>query len=178
MDAIKHQGKTTCATELHKLRNEIGKLNNESGEMIRRYIRLTYLIPELLELVDSTVKYEHKIYLTMGIKPAVELSYLNKDEQSLVYSAITYMDLTPSHAQTRKIRELSKKKLLNFNSLEEIMCEKKGNQNDQISFNNKKIESVLPAELLKRDKRYIVQYIINAIIAYKKSNSPIDIIKF
>lgn len=106
MEALKHQGKRTCATGLHKSRDKIS--NNESGEMVRRYIRLTYLIPELLELVDNTVKYDKRTYLTMGIKPAVELSYLNKDEQNLVYASITYEDLTPSHAQTIKIRELSK----------------------------------------------------------------------
>lgn len=76
---------------------------------------------------------------------------------------ITYEDLTPSHAQTIEIRKLSKSKKLDFNSLEDILCQKKGNQNDQISFNKDKIESVLPTELLKRDKRYIERYIIKAI---------------
>ena len=102
----------------------------------------------------------------MGLKPAVELSYLNKDEQNLVYASITYADLTPSHAQAIKIRDLSKKKLLNFNMIEEIFCQNKGNQNEQISFNKNNIESVLPREILKRDKRYIEEYIINAIKNY------------
>lgn len=81
-------------------------------------MRLTYLIPELLDLVDNTVKYNKRIFLTIGLTPAVELSYLNKDEQNLVYASITYEDLTPSHAQAIKIRELSKNKLLNYSSLE------------------------------------------------------------
>ena len=72
------------------------------------------------------------------------------------------------HAQAIKIRELSKKKKLNYNSLEEILCEKKGNQNETISFNKYKIESALPQDLLKRDKRYIEQYIIDAIENFKK----------
>ena len=135
---------------------------------MKRYIRLTFLIPELLDLVDNTVKYDKRTFLTMGIRPAVELSYLTKDEQKLVYASIVYEDLTPSHAQAIKIRELSKNKLLNYNSLEEILSKNKGNQNDRISFNKEKIESVLPRELLKRDKRYIEQYIINAIIKYKE----------
>lgn len=126
------------------------------------------MIPELLELVDNTVKYDKRIYLTMGIKPAVELSFLNKDEQNLVFSSITYADLTPSHAQAIKIRELSKQKLLNFNSLEEILLQTKGNQKEQISFNKEKIEAVLPYELLKRDKRYIEEYIIEAIKNFKE----------
>lgn len=171
MDAIKHQGKTTSDTEEPKLSSEkIGKQHGESASTVKKYIRLTKLIPELLDLVDNTVKYDKRTYLTMGIKPAVELSYLNKDEQNLVYASITYEDLTPSHAQAIKIRELSKNKLLNYNSLEKILSQSKGNQNEQISFNKEKIESVLPCELLKRDKRYIEQYIIEAIKSYNESN--------
>ena len=55
---------------------------------------------------------------------------------------------------------------MDFDSLEKILDEKKGNQNDKITFNKKKIEAVLPKELLKRDKRYIEQYIIDAIVRY------------
>ena len=80
MDAIKHQGKT-CGTECHKSRDLI---ENESGRQIQNYIRLTKLIPELMKLVDNTVKYDKRTQLTMGIKPAVELSYLTKEEQQLV----------------------------------------------------------------------------------------------
>ena len=174
LDAIKHQGKT-CATRLHKSRESVGKEKGDSGETVRRYIRLTYLIPELLELVDNTVKYDRRTFLTMGIKPAVELSYLNKDEQNLVYSSIIYEDLTPSHAQTIEIRKLSKDGLLNYNSLEKILTENKGNQNEQISFNKEKIEAVLPKELLTRDKRYIQQYIINAIVNYNQLNQKEDV---
>ncbi|MCM1370668.1 MAG: ParB/RepB/Spo0J family partition protein [Clostridium sp.] len=171
MDAIKHQGKTTSDTEEPKLSSEkIGKQHGESASTVKKYIRLTKLIPELLDLVDNTIKYDKRTYLTMGIKPAVELSYLNKDEQNLVYASITYEDLTPSHAQAIKIRELSKNKLLNYNSLEKILSQNKGNQNEQISFNKDKIESVLPCELLKRDKRYIEQYIIEAIKSYNELN--------
>ncbi len=174
IDAMKHQGKKneTSTTKLSKKRTDeiIGEQNGESREQVRKYIRLTYLIPELLELVDNTVKYDKRTFLTMGLKPAVELSYLTKDEQNLVYASIIYEDLTPSHAQTIKIRALSKKMLLNYNTLEEILLQKKGNQNEQISFNKEKIESVLPYELLKRDKRYIEQYIIEAIKNYNALN--------
>ena len=168
-NALKHQGKTTSVPKGPKLTTtEIGKFSGDSSTNVKRYIRLTYLIPELLELVDNTVKNENKSFLTMGIKPAVEISYLNKDEQTLLYSSITYADLTPSHAQAIKIKELSKKKLLDFNQIENILSQKKGNQNEQISFNKEKVQAVLPKELLKRDKRYIEQYIIEAINYYKK----------
>jgi len=154
----------------HKSREILANMSKDSSTNIQRYIRLTHLIPELLELVDNSVIHDKRTYLTMGIKPAVELSYLNKDEQELVYAGITYNDLTPSHGQAIKIRELSKNKQLDYDSLEEILTQNKGNQNEQISFNKEKIESVLPIGLANRDKRYIEKYIINAIVKYKEFN--------
>ena len=145
----------------------ISKVSGESREQVRRYIRLTYLIPELLKIVDDTVIYDKRSILTLGITTAVELSYLAKDAQELVYFTITYEEVTPSYAQALKIRKISEKKKLTFDIVENILLEKKGNQNDKISFNKEKIESVLPKELLKRDKRYIEQYIIDAISYYK-----------
>ena len=165
LDAMKHQGKKISpkGTKSHSI-NEI----DDTKTQIYRYVRLTNLIPELLKLVDDTVLKDKRTVLTMGLKPAVELSYLNKEEQKLVYMGITYEDVTPSHGQAIKIRELSKNKKLTFDSLEEILCQQKGNQKERISFNKDKIEKALPSELLKRDKRYIEQYIINAIESYKK----------
>ena len=126
-----------------------------------------------MDLVDKTVLDEHRIFLTMVIKPAVEISYLTKDEQQLLYSTIQYMDITPSHAQAIVIRKLSKEKKLNFNELEKIMNQKKGNQNEQISFNKEKIMSVIPIELLNSDKRYIEKYIIKAINFYNQNKEDI-----
>lgn len=165
LDALNHQGKTLSpkGTKSHSV-SEI----EDSKTQIYRYVRLTNLIPELLKLVDDTVLKDKRTVLTMGIKPAVELSYLNKEQQKLVYMGITYEDLTPSHGQAIKIRELAKNKELTFDLLEEILCEQKGNQKEQISFNKDNIEKALPSELLKRDKRYIEQYIIKAIESYKK----------
>ena len=165
LDAMKHQGKKISPKGTKSLSiNEI----DDTKTQIYRYVRLTNLIPELLKLVDDTVLKDKRTVLTMGLKPAVELSYLNKEEQKLVYMGITYEDVTPSHGQAIKIRELSKNKKLTFDSLEEILCQQKGNQKERISFNKDKIEKALPSELLKRDKRYIEQYIINAIESYKK----------
>ena len=174
LDAIKHQGKkiNTSATELPKLtsREIVGKQFGDSSEIVRRYVRLTYLIPELLKLVDETVLKSNKNGLTMGIKPAVELSYLGYAEQKLVLGIIEYSLITPSHAQTIKIRKLAKEKKLDFNTLEKLFDEKKGNQNEQIAFNKSKLENVLPYKIKKRDKRYIEQYVIKAIIEYNKQN--------
>ena len=160
-DAIKHQGKKTSG-------HDVQKLDDKSDRNIRRYIRLTNLIPELLQLVDDTVLKDKRTALTMGLLPAVELSYLNKEEQKLVYIGITYEDLTPSHGQAKQLRKLSNEGKITFDSVEEILCKSKGNQQEQISFNKERIEKVLPTELLKRDKRYIEQYIIKAIENYKQ----------
>ena len=160
-DAINHQGKKTSG-------HDVQKLDDKSDRNIRRYIRLTNLIPELLQLVDDTVLKDKRTALTMGLLPAVELSYLNKEEQKLVYMGITYEDLTPSHGQAKQLRKLSNEGKITFDSVEEILCKSKGNQQEQISFNKERIEKVIPTELLKRDKRYIEQYIIKAIENYKQ----------
>ena len=171
MEAMKHQGKTSCHYDM-KLRSDekLSEKSNDSARQIQRYIRLTCLIPELLEIVDNSRKLKDKPNLTMGLLPALELSFLSKQEQQIVYSVITYEDATPSHSQAIRIRKLSKKKLLTFDDIDKILLEEKGNQHEKISFNKSKIISVLPFDLVKRDKRYIEQYIIEAIKSYKTTN--------
>lgn len=75
------------------------------------------MIPLLLQLVDDTVLKDKRSLLIMGLKSAVELSYLTREEQKLIYMGITYEDLTPSHAQAIKIRKLCKEKQFNFDVL-------------------------------------------------------------
>lgn len=96
LEAIKHQGKTTCGQLVHKSRDQIS--DSDSGRQIQRYIRLTYLIPELLKLVDED---------RMALTPAVELSYLSLDEQHKLYEQIEYTDATPSLSQAQRLRRLS-----------------------------------------------------------------------
>jgi ParB family chromosome partitioning protein len=170
LEAMKHQGKrvTTLAPMDPKSSTElIGLEFGESSATVKRFVRLTYLIPELLKYVDNSYKKESED-LTMGLRPAVELSYLSTTNQKLVANEIEYNQSTPSHAQTIKIRALAEKNKLNDEVLDNIFEEEKGNQHDQISFNKKNIESVLPEELLKRDKRYVEQFIVNAIKNYSK----------
>ena len=151
---------------MNKMNEKLSEKSNDSARQIQRYIRLTCLIPELLEIVDNIGKIKEKHNLTIGLLPAVELSFLSKQEQQIVYSAITYEDTTPSHAQAIRIRKMSSKKLLTFDDIDKILLEEKGNQHEKISFNKSKIISVLPFDLAKRDKRYIEQYIIEAIKNY------------
>lgn len=146
----------------------MGKANNDSREKVRRYIRLTELIPELLKLVDDAYLCDKRTHLVLGITTAVELSYLSKDIQKLIWTTIDYEQTVPNRAQALRIRSLAEKKKLDFNILEKILCEEKGNQHDRIFFNRQKIEEVLPVELINRDKRYIEEYIVEAIKKYKK----------
>ena len=142
--------------------NNNSPMGTEDGKtQIYRYIRLTELIKILQEKVNNEI---------IPLRAGVELSFLSKQEQQIVYSVITYEDATPSHSQAIRIRKLSKKKLLTFDDLDKILLEEKGNQHEKISFNKSKIISVLPFDLVKRDKRYIEQYIIEAIKSYKTTN--------
>lgn len=161
-DAFKKQGKTLFPSGTD---SEL----NDTKTQVYRYIRLNNLIPELLQLVDDTVLKDKRTALTMGLRPAVELSYLNQKEQEMVYEEIYYDELTPSHYQAKKMRKLSEQGKLNADEIENILCEEKGNQKEQISFNKEKIEKALPSELLRRDKRYIEQYILKAIDYYKSA---------
>ena len=133
-------------------------------------MRILYTKSGLVDLVDNSIIKDKRRYLTLGITTAVELSYLSKDVQKLVFYTIEYEDLTPSRARAIKIRKLTEKKKLDFDILEKILCEEKGNQHEKISFNKSMIISVLPFDLVKRDKRYIEQYIIEAIKSYKTTN--------
>ena len=165
LDALKHQGRTLSpkGTKSHSV-DEV----KDTKTQIYRFVRLTYLIPELLKIVDETYLKEKKLPYTMGLKPAVELSYLNKDEQILIHRMIVYENKTPNHAQAIQIRKMSKNKKLTFDNIENLLCEKKGNQQEQIQYNKNKIYNALPFELRNRDKRYQEDYIVKAIEYYKK----------
>ena len=167
-EAIKHQGKTSDPLGSKLSIEDIVKDTNDSATQIRRYIRLNYLIPELLQLVDDTVLKDKRATLTMGLRPAVELSYLSKDDQELVYEEITYEDLTPSHVQAKRIRELGEKGELDSDILESIFLEQKPNQAKRLSFNEERIRKVLPKDI----KDYKIEdFIIKAIESYSKTLS-------
>ena len=101
---------------------KLGKEVGESREQIRRYIRLTELIPEILEMVDDK---------KISMRPAVELSYLPKEEQEILYDTMESEACTPSHAQAIKIRKFSAEGRLNEDVLLSIMSEEKPNQVEQ-----------------------------------------------
>ena len=130
-----------------KSRDIVARNSDDSREQIRRYIRLTYLIPELLKMVD-----EKKIAFT----PAVELSYLQEDEQQLLYSEIEYADATPSLSQAQRLRSVSKQGLLNRDVISTVMSEEKANQKEQVRFIAEDIRKYFPNSYTNRDMQQTI----------------------
>lgn len=144
LEAMKRQGQRndlTSATELQKLagktsREIIADEIGESHEQVRRYIRLTYLVPELLKIVDED---------KMGLRIAVELSYLTENEQKIVADNMEYLDVVPSHAQARIMRDKSEKGELTNEEIEILLEEEKPNQKEQIKFKYDKVKDYFPS---------------------------------
>lgn len=114
----------------------------DSARQIQRYIRLTHLIPEILELVDNSILKDQEM-LQIAMRPAVELSYLRKEEQADLFAIMDEMDCTPSHAQAIKMRQMSEAKTggerLAKDALVSIMKEEKPNQKEQFKIPKEKI---------------------------------------
>ena len=123
-------------------RDELGESAGESGRQISRYIRLTELAPELLDLVD-----EGKI----AMRPAVELSYLNDEEQQDLLPAMELADATPSHAQAIKMRKFSQDGKLTPEVIESIMCEEKPNQKEKVSIRYEDARKYIPSSVPYKD---------------------------
>ena len=144
MEAMKQQGKrsdltSTPMAEKSKDRETasiIGLSNGESGDQVRRYIRLNELTPELLEFVDQG---------KIGMRPAVELSYLQEDEMRDLVDFIDDEEIFPSHAQTIRMKVLSKEGNLNTEIIRKIMLEEKPNQKARIKIPIEKIEKYFPS---------------------------------
>jgi len=102
----------------------------DSNTQIQRYIRLTYLIPELLEMVDNSVTKDKEL-MQIALRPAVELSYLPEEEQRILLDTMELEDCTPSHAQAIKMRQFSKEGKLTEEVICSIMQEEKPNQKEQ-----------------------------------------------
>lgn len=143
LDAMKRQGQRTDLTSVpvaQKLtsRVELGKAVGESQDQVRRYIRLTSLIPEILNLVDNSVLKE-KDKLQIALRPAVELSYLTQQEQHDLYETMITEDCTPSHVQAMKMRKFSEEGRLNMDVIFSIMQEEKPNQKEQFKIPKERI---------------------------------------
>ena len=136
LDAIKHQGKASVQVaekllSVEKVADDAG----ESKDQVRRYIRLTNLIPELLSMVD-----ENKI----AFNPAVEISYLEQSEQHVLLNAMELNDCTPSHAQSIRLKKLSQEGVLQDRTIYDILAEQKPNQQEQYRFKREDIRKYFP----------------------------------
>ncbi|MBO5505913.1 MAG: ParB/RepB/Spo0J family partition protein [Clostridia bacterium] len=141
MEALSHQGKRTDLTleqVAPKLSAEIiGESENISKDTVKRYIRLTNLLPKLLEYVD-----EGRIAFT----PAVELSYLNDIEQQDLIQTIESEDCTPSLSQAVRMKKLSQQGLLDDDKILEIMSEEKANQKERIKIPTERVRKFFPKD--------------------------------
>ena len=137
LDAIKHQGVTSSQLGTRLLRSDekVALDAGESRNQVQRYIRLTYLIPELLSMVD-----ENKI----AFNPAVEISYLEQSEQRVLLNAMELNDCTPSHAQSIRLKKLSQDGVLNDQTIYDILAEQKPNQQEQYKFKREDIRKYFP----------------------------------
>lgn len=168
LEAMKRQGKRTdltCATSVHKsdksrdiLANDVG----ESHETVRRYIRLTELYPDLLDMVD-----EGKI----ALRPAVELSYLPLPMQRAVHENIELEQCTPSHDQTIRMRRAHEQGKLNEEVISYIMQEEKPNQKEKIVLKSDKVKKLLPKDLPYNERE---SYIVKALEFYGKYRKAQD----
>ena len=147
LEAVKHQGVTSRQVGEKLLSvTQVSKDSDDSERQIQRYIRLTYLIPELLSMVD-----DNKI----AFNPAVEISYLDRDEQLTLLDAINMNDCTPSHAQSIRLKKMSQDGLLTADAIYAILSEEKPNQKEQIKLPRDELRKYFPQnysdEQIKRD---------------------------
>ena len=137
LEAMKHQGKATSRQVVGKLESadEVGQVNGESGRTIQRYIRLTNLVPPLLQMVDDG---------RIAFSPAVELSYLTRDEQAELWDLIGQEDATPSLSQSLRMKQISREAKLTPEVLYAILTEEKPNQKEQVRIKTESLRKYFP----------------------------------
>ena len=136
LKALKHQGKKTLDQLGPKWSTqEIGKAGNDSMSQVKRFIRLTELIPTLLDMVD-----ERKI----AFNPAVELSYLKKEEQTLLLEAMDSEQATPSLSQAQRLKKFSQQKMLSLDVMRAVMSEEKKTDLDRVTLKNETLRKYFP----------------------------------
>ena len=156
LDALNHQGVTSGQVGQKYSRDLLADETNESSRQIQRYIRLNYLTPELLDMVDNN---------KIAFNPAVEISYLKKSEQEVLLAAMSYLDSTPSHAQTIILKKLSQEGKLTDDKILEIVEQEKPNQKPKIKISEEKLRSSIPKNI--RIDNY-EEFIFKAIDYYSR----------
>ena len=140
LEALKHQGARTDLTSVQlgqklSARDQVAKAAGESAIQIQRFIRLTELIPEILDMVD-----EHKI----ALNPAVALSHLKKEEQTLLLEAMDSEQATPSLSQAQRLKKFSLQKMLSLDVMRAVMSEEKKTDLDRVTLKNETLRKYFP----------------------------------
>ena len=160
LEAIKRQagrpGKNNFGPVGQNSREELAEAGDDSSRQIHRYIRLTKLVPALLDMVDEG---------RIAFRPAVELSYLTEQEQADLIETIGYEDATPSLVQAIKMKEFSRGGRLNADVILSIMCEQKPNQKEKITFHAEKLKPYLPKNI---NPKQTEEYILKALEYYQR----------
>ena len=161
LEAIKRQGQRSDLTStplVSKSRSneELGQKNGDSREQVRRYIRLTELIPSVLDMVDSG---------KIAFRPAVELSYLSKEQQQSLYDTMECEDCTPSLAQAIKMKEFSRDGKLSAEVILSIMQEEKPNQREKPAFRDERITRLIPKSIPRGQE---TDFVIRALEFYNR----------
>lgn len=161
LEAMNRQGQRTDLTSrpvVEKLDSaeSVGTAQGDSGRQVQRYIRLTHLIPPLLDLVDAG---------KIAFRPAVELSYLTEEEQNSLLDSINSEQSTPSLAQALKMKEFSQNGRLNADVILSIMCEQKPNQKEKISFQSERLKPFIPKNFTAKQTE---DYVIKALEYYHR----------
>ena len=167
MEALSHQGKITSRQVVEKsiTADIIGKGNNESGRQVQRYIRLTYLLPKLLKNVDNSVIKDSE-ELSIALSPAVEISFLKREEQKSLLDYIEFNQITPSQHQAIELKKMSESNTFTIEKMEKILDVEKPNQTPALKVSMNKLKPVLPSNL-KNDKER-EDYVIKAVVFYDK----------
>ena len=132
LDAIKHQGKT-CGQVGHKSRDALS--STESGRQIQRFIRLTELIPQLLDMVDEK---------KLAFNPAVEISYLSREEQAQLIEAMDFAQATPSLSQAQRLKKMSQEGTCTLDAMCDVMNEVKKGELDRVTFKTDSLRKYFP----------------------------------
>ncbi|MCI6229118.1 MAG: ParB/RepB/Spo0J family partition protein [Clostridiales bacterium] len=164
LDAMNRQGIRTDLTsdpvgpksQKRRSNEELAEQSSDSSTQIKRYIRLTHLVPQLLDMVDAG---------RIAFRPAVELSYLSESEQNSLLETISYEDATPSLAQAVKMKNFSQAGKLNADVILSILCEQKPNQREKISFQSERLKPYLPKNITAKQTE---DYVIKALEYYHK----------
>ena len=163
LEAMNRQGQRSVTSSPlgTRLRSDevLAQQTGDSRNQIHRYIRLTYLIKPLLDMVDGE---------RIALRPAVELSYLQAQEQQDLLETVAYVDATPSLAQAIKMKNLSRSAGLNADTILAIMCEKKPNQFEKISFRMDHLRQYVPINITAKQTE---EYVLKALDYYRRHNA-------